>query len=1546
MQAQESVRSWAYLTGTHTTQAQAEAAVLSANPSYKALKDIEIKETQTTYYYWKGQALPETGAWGYSNLGNATVYASEGDALNQLQAFYQAQAQSLGCTGVSVAANSGWTRTGGWTKGPTSDEARGYTATYQGCSASVSNTQMFRQRSLSCPNSLNWNQAETVCGGGSSVAVTSTPVVCKASCGLVHNPVDITTGEKYQPEPADLDLGWVRFARSYHSGSSTGNGGLGRGWTHEHAMRLTLAANGAVGLVKDDGAEIPFRQFTGGQYEAIDGSGDRISNIGGWTLYQADRVVSFDAKGRMTQQRFDDGASLSYAYDGIGRLLTITHSSGRALELQYLPQEGSLEPRIAALVGGGVILARYAYAANGQLTGITYADQTTRQYHYEDSRFPWHLTGISIADARYSTYAYDAKGRTIGSQHAGGAEAATFAYPTTGGAVVTEASGLQTTYGITAGGGGTYYRKLSSTSHSAGAISRTYYPLAGDFRRRLNIETDRNGTQTKHEYSEGLDAESGQNASIHTIREAYGLPQQRDREIVRAQVSNRLLAQRLGNREIRIVRNARLQPIEVRIKDLATNAQRTTATSYCEQADVNAGACPQVGLIKTVDGPRTDQSDLIGYAYRLADDAACASAPATCAYRRSDLWKITNALGQTIEVLRYDGAGRPLSVKDIDGTITDLEYNARGALTARKLRGADDSAESDDRITRIEYWPNGLLKRMIEPEGNALDFSYDAALRLTGIADSAGDTIAYTLNAAGERTREDTRDVSGALRRTLSRSYNSLGQMQTLTDAYGRNTGFTYDADGNLDQTTDALSRVAKDDYDPLGRLSRALQDANGVAAETRFQYDALDRLSQVTDPKGLNTNYAYNGLGDAIQQTSPDTGVTAYGYDSAGNLTSRTDARNAVATYSYDALNRPIAIVYPGEPALNTGFLYDIAQSDCQTGETFVAGRLSRVTDGSGSTTYCYNRYGDLVRKVQRTNGKTFVLRWSYQANGRLSAMTYPDGTAVDYQYDAQGRVEEIGATLQGSRQQLLRNASYAPFGPVQQWTYGNGRILNRSLNRNYQPGVVQDAATGGISLGYEFDEVGNLKRLRNGDQNEPPLRIYGYDGLNRLIDVKDAGNVVQHSYAYDKTGNRTASGEWIISGGSPGGGGGTPQWSSSSYSYPADSHRLSAVNGIPRSYDAAGNLSVLGDPNGPGGPQKAFAYNAANRMKEVARLSPIATYTYNAQGERVRKTAYAIDTYSVHDEAGRWVGDYDGSGQPIQQAIWFGDLPVGLIANASGAARLHYLEPDALGTPRVAIDAQRDVAVWRWDLTGEAFGKSAPDENPDGDAATFRLDMRFPGQRYDSATGLNDNYFRDYDASTGRYVQSDPIGLAGGVSTYGYARANPGLWLDRLGLAVTTVDTFCTRYPSACMGADAQITKPTNYAPAALGTGFLAASWCWAVGCVVPGAEYSPVPDYELSKLERSAKSKYCNDMPDPCQSLKQATKTAILMASNKIEDMLVDNDELFGTPGWITHTNNLNGRLGRIAAMISLGIKSGCDMKEEIALAAALYVPSAPR
>ncbi|SOO17683.1 RhsD protein (fragment) [Xanthomonas citri pv. fuscans] len=232
--------------------------------------------------------------------------------------------------------------------------------------------------------------------------------------------------------------------------------------------------------------------------------------------------------------------------------------------------------------------------------------------------------------------------------------------------------------------------------------------------------------------------------------------------------------------------------------------------------------------------------------------------------------------------------------------------------------------------------------------------------------------------------------------------------------------------------------------------------------------------------------------------------------------------------------------------------------------------------------------------------------------------------------------------------------------------------------------------------------------------------------------------------------------------------------------YSYPTDSHYLSAVAGVARTYDANSNTTAIG------GTARQYTYDTTGRMTQGRRAGAVTmNYRYNGKGEQIRRFLGTTNTYTLYDEAGHWLGDYDINGVPKQQAIWLDDLPIGLLTNAN---KLHYIEPDHLGSPRVVIDSTRDVTVWTWSLKGEAFGNTAPNQDPDGDGAVLVLDMRFPGQRFDAASGLNQNYFRDYEAATGRYGQSDPIGLNGGFSTFSYVESSPFKYSDAFGLVKHT--------------------------------------------------------------------------------------------------------------------------------------------------------------
>jgi len=133
---------------------------------------------------------------------------------------------------------------------------------------------------------------------------------------------------------------------------------------------------------------------------------------------------------------------------------------------------------------------------------------------------------------------------------------------------------------------------------------------------------------------------------------------------------------------------------------------------------------------------------------------------------------------------------------------------------------------------------------------------------------------------------------------------------------------------------------------------------------------------------------------------------------------------------------------------------------------------------------------------------------------------------------------------------------------------------------------------------------------------------------------------------------------------------------------------------------------------------------------------------------------------------------------GQVLVRYLWQDAVPVAVVwppmtpgnPNAS-TERIVYLHTDHLNTPRRASDA-RGVLVWQW--ISDAYGSSAPEEDPDQDGRPTTIHLRFPGQYFDVESGLHYNWNRYYDPQVGRYTQSDPIGLEGGINTYAYRRAS----------------------------------------------------------------------------------------------------------------------------------------------------------------------------
>ncbi|MFZ1326772.1 MAG: RHS repeat-associated core domain-containing protein, partial [Candidatus Contendobacter sp.] len=162
------------------------------------------------------------------------------------------------------------------------------------------------------------------------------------------------------------------------------------------------------------------------------------------------------------------------------------------------------------------------------------------------------------------------------------------------------------------------------------------------------------------------------------------------------------------------------------------------------------------------------------------------------------------------------------------------------------------------------------------------------------------------------------------------------------------------------------------------------------------------------------------------------------------------------------------------------------------------------------------------------------------------------------------------------------------------------------------------------------------------------------------------------------------------------------------------------------------------------------------------------------------IAKTVNGHTTYSLYANEGL-IAELNAQGQLTRAYGWQPDTPYGTAplwqAEISGTQwQVHVLQTDHLGTPKLATNPQGQIT---WQAQAEAFGTTTPDPH-----SAITVNLRFPGQYFDEESGLHYNYFRDYDPQIGRYIQSDPIGLKGGINTYAYVEENPVLRIDPLGL------------------------------------------------------------------------------------------------------------------------------------------------------------------
>ncbi|MGZ4958435.1 MAG: RHS repeat-associated core domain-containing protein [Methylomonas sp.] len=1150
-------------------------------------------------------------------------------------------------------------------------------------------------------------------------------------CG--GNPINFGTGNKYQLETDYQGAGDfpLVFERTYNSETSTFSERVGPNWRHSYERSIVSTGNSnLVVAYRPDGRAYYF-SFVGTHWLPVADVNLQLSGSSStdWQLTTEDNgIETYDANGRLQSIKSRGGATHTLTYDASGLLTTVTHSNGRRLTLSY--DSGRRVISVQNPSGG---LYRYGYNTAGNLETVIYPDLSQKTYLYNETAnmptgvsLPHALTGIiDENNSRFASWTYDTKGRAISSQHAGGAEAVSVSYGTNS-SIVTDALGtarthsLQIVQGVAKSGG----QSQPPGAGCAASASNVGYDTHGN----ISSRTDFNGNLSCFAYDLNRNLETARleglaPGSICPADLAAYTPaaDSNERKIITQWHAGYRLPNQIdqAGQRLNFYYDDNGNLLQKSLTDTVT--QKTRSWSYTYN---------QIGQVLTEDGPRTDIDDITTYSYY---------SDSTSDHKPGDLWKITNALGHVITFTAYDGNGRLLSLVDPNGLVIGLNYDLRGRLTQKTV---------DGNTTRYDYDTTGNLVKITQPTGVALGYSYDAAHRLTDITDSLGNQIHYSLDLMGNRIKEEIFDASGTVVNSHSRQFDALSRLQKDMGAYNQTTNYQYDANGNLTQIIDANDHATQLAYDSLNRLSRFTDALTGLI---NFQYDSQDRVTHVIDAKLQSTVYSYNGLGDLTQLDSPNTGISQYRYDSAGNLAQKTDAGDVTARYSYDALNRLQGADYPGTEA-DTRYKYDTTP-DSQAGQT---GRLTEARRGDIVTRLDYDLRGNqTANTVQNSSTSQTIsdIHYDYDADDRLTNI-HPTATShIQYQYDIAGQIQRIDLVDANGTTTLANSIRHLPFGPVQQLRYGNRLDLRRSYDQDYR--LIQESIGDIHHLNYSYQADGQLTQLLDAiDGNQ---HSFGYNPLHRLSTVTSNGQTSRNQeYLYDPVGNRTE-----LHG---------PR-TTTRYSYAPDSQKILDVSidhRKPTSYisNPQGNVSQIGD--------LALNYSADQRLSNIQQIkskkhsTELARYRYDAQGQRIAKTTTKGTTYYAYNLDQQLLSE--GADNPSHYVYLEGQP----LARIDGTGELYYFHNNHLGAPLKVSDQTGQLA---WSAEPDPFGQTTP-INPD-----ITQNVRFPGQYYDQETGWHYNMQRYYDPKLGRYLQSDPVGLAGGINEYAYALNNPLNLSDRDG-------------------------------------------------------------------------------------------------------------------------------------------------------------------
>lgn len=619
---------------------------------------------------------------------------------------------------------------------------------------------------------------------------------------------------------------------------------------------------------------------------------------------------------------------------------------------------------------------------------------------------------------------------------------------------------------------------------------------------------------------------------------------------------------------------------------------------------------------------------------------------------------------------------------------------------------------------------DGRMIARIDPLGRRTEYAYDGGGELIGVTGLANTPVEVTARASYNSSGDIT-SLTDTLERTTSFGYE-LGCLSRVTQPSGHELAFTCTGAGQIESVTNALSSTTVMYYaggdlaavsDPMGRAASYRHDALGrpIASDLadghvlRVEYDISGRLRKTIDADGAATEFAYDANGNLTDVLLAHGAGITYAYDARDRLIKREDSLGQFESWSYDSMNR--LLTYTDRRQFTTSYRYDRL------------GRLLEAQYHDGSRVIATYDAGN--RMVTLDDTASGLISWTYDGSDRPLRVVTPQGV-ISYAYDKAGRrtsmLAEGQAIIEYRYDALDQLIQISQAGETVEFTYdAGGRVTSALL-----PNRVRTA--------YSYNQSSDITGIAWGRDGQPMLGTlgFGYNAQGQLI---------------AQTGSHAPSA--------------LPMGHDSANVYD-DNHRLLSAQGRLIEHDANGN--ILNDG------LRAYEWNARNQLIRVREGgNVVAEYAYDMLGRRIRRSESGQSVEYLYD-GNNVVQERSGA---VVNPVLSGFEPDQRFARNEGAERVYFLVDHQSSTRLLTNSAGNVVNRYDYDPYGGTSSANGAFDNP----------YQYTGRDRD-ATGLYFYRARYYNSSLGRFISEDPIGLAGGLNTYAYVGGSPVAYTDPSGL------------------------------------------------------------------------------------------------------------------------------------------------------------------